>query len=288
MKTTITFWILGLLLLGLSCKKPVEPAGPVVPTDLPPLVWNDPCRISRIVYKTIIDQGFARDPEQITVDGKTFRIGINMETHYIYDSQGRLVREIFNEPGDSLFNTYSYTATNIYSYSVPVRYDGKRIPRRDTVKLDKRGLAERDFYDQFYFEYDANGYPIKNTFWNKSILGLMKIEQGNTVLRENASGTAYGTFTWLTMFDLTKQNLPVIKRFLGRDSKNLPIREITTIRASTYYPNGDVYQIDHSYKFDAQGRVKRRISYGKALNPNWVFANDPEGLGVTDYEYECQ
>jgi hypothetical protein len=283
MKTLLTTLIL-FVMLGLGCKKPVEPVTPVVQ---PPVLWNDACRVSRTVYKTIMDQGPLPEPEEITVGGKRVRVGISNQTHLTYDNQGRLVREDHGKTSDSLYTIYRYTATELYVNAFR-KGNGKLNVRQDTVRLDTRGLANRGPFDLFYFEYNDEGYPIRRTYWNKSILGINTVEQGNLVERQLAYEGPIGTYTFRTSFDLTKANIPVIKRFLGRDSKNLPLVEITNISKSLYQPNGDVYQIEYSYTFDEQGRVKRRIAYGKPLSPNYVMAVDPGGIGVMDYEYECK
>lgn len=280
MKTLLTTLTL-LILLGLGCKKPVEPVTPVVQ---PPVLWNDACRVSRTVYKTIMDQGPLPEPEEITVGGKRVRVGISNQTHLTYDNQGRLVREDHGKTSDSLYTIYRYTATELYVNAFR-KGNGKLNVRQDTVRLDTRGLANRKPFDIFYFEYNDEGYPIRSTYRDKRLLGKNTVEQGNLTERQVEIGGP--TYTFRTTFDLTRPNIPVIKRFLGRDSKNLPLVEITNLRNSVNLATGDVYQIEFIYTFDAHGRVKRRIAYGKRLHPLYVMAVDPGGIGVMDYEYEC-
>ncbi|MCY7357222.1 MAG: hypothetical protein LH609_07070 [Rudanella sp.] len=125
MKTSLTFWVLGLLLLGLGCKKQVDPVvtpvTPPVSTTTPPSATtttppsstttsffiptppvanydNIPqppagCRIVRTVYKTVTLIPPFLDAETITIGNKTATVHTNTITTYSYDGQGRLSKE---------------------------------------------------------------------------------------------------------------------------------------------------------------------------------------------------
>lgn len=59
------------------------------------------------------------------------------------------------------------------------------------------------------------------------------------------------------------------------------------MRQSSQFLEGLAYQKVYTYTFNKQGRVKRRVVNGKALNPGWLIEDDNYRVGVNDYEYEC-
>ncbi len=180
MKTTMTFWILGLLWLGLSCKKPVEPVVPPVVTQPPsttttppssttttppssttttgfyiptPPVANydnvpqppDGCRIVRTVYKTVTLIPPFLNAETVTIGEKTAIVHTNTITTYTYDRQGRLIkdrRQHWRGQIDSL--VYKYLPERVWMEEATWDYASKYyFTRTDTFYLDNRNLAVR-------------------------------------------------------------------------------------------------------------------------------------------------
>jgi hypothetical protein len=317
MKTTIlySFVLLTMLGIGFSCKKVIEEVKPPVVTKpgsstTPPvsttpvattpvsstqpeqpmteLVWDEACQIVKTTYKEVIDNGPYINPELITVGGKTFKVGLKTITNYKYDEKGRILSEIYGPDSDSTYRTYKYEGRRVYLYSLLFNGYNKKILRLDTIKLNSQGLSERNGENYFLVDYDQDGYPISYVNFNGNYTGSVVMEQKNTIGVTVNYGTPIGTFIYRFTYDTTKLNLPVIKRYLGRESQNLPIQQITEVQKSLYYPNDLVAQINYYYQYDTQGRVKRRIAYERPLNQSWIFGTFNGGIGVTDYEYACK
>lgn len=93
MKTFFLHALVLLTTLGLEvgCRKEVDIVLPEFPIQ--ELVWDEPCLISRTIYKTVVSYGPYIDPEQITIGGKTFKVGVSEDICYTYDDRGRVVLE---------------------------------------------------------------------------------------------------------------------------------------------------------------------------------------------------
>ena len=294
MKTTFTYWILGLLLLGLSCKKPAEPVIPKSPAD---------CRIIATVYKTTTkdrESGPKYDLETITLsDGSTATISLISKTTYKYDEQGRILESDSRLPDGSYFlDRYKYLPDRILTYEEikSVISNATRV-FRDSISLYPNGLRSRvigvGVHDS---RYNQEGqYTGSGVFLNRPAGDSCRYENGNCVQKIQGSLWQFSNGRWFPSdyllityrYDLNRTNIRPFLQFEGKPSRNLPLTENWETKASSQFPDGLVYQKAYLYTFDQYGRVIRRIAHGKNLYRGWLIEDDYNGVGVTDYIYEC-
>ena len=79
----------------------------------------------------------------------------------------------------------------------------------------------------------------------------------------NEANVAKAGRTVAYKYDLTRTNIPSFRQYVGRQSRNLPVEELTSVSDL----NGPVHRKAYTYTSDQRGRVKRRISSGEGLNP---------------------
>ncbi len=318
---------LTLLGVGIGCKKEVEEVkppvvvGPPTSTTTPPVstttttpapetsisttyvtpnsvetayadVPQPPanCRLLRTTYKTIIYQGPAIDRETVTVGGKTFIVSTNIKTTYFYDNQGRLVKdrqEKWLGKTDSI--TYQHlqdriiTTQNLYQYG-----DKKYYNKTDTLLLNKQGLAVGKPGDYTSGIFDAEGFLIRGDMtMNGVILRLITqtMKDRNIQIYEDFLAGEYATMISNYIYYPTRPNLPALTPFYGSSSRNLPARTLVSNKGSSIIRDGEQYYVTYIYSFDDRGRVKRRVNSYTRLSTNWPF--DVDGIGITDYEYDC-
>lgn len=295
MKTTFTCWILGLLLLGLSRKKPVEPVIPKLPAD---------CRIIATVYKTTTkdrESGPKYDLETITLsDGNTATISRVLNTYYNYDDKGRIIEQNEKWPnGDYRLTKFIYSSGFLITYSelLASSFGNKLRMTRDTISLYPTGFLSR-----------AVGVGLPDNRYNqegqKTGSGLLvnrpagdscRYENGNCVQKIQGPLWQFSNGRWFPTdyllityrYDLNRTNIRPFRQFEGKPSRNLPLTEHWETKASSQFPDGLVYQKAYLYTFDQYGRVIRRIAHGKTLYGGWLIQDDYNGVGVTDYIYEC-
>ncbi len=317
MKTTVLYSLILLTLLGvgMGCKKEVEEVKPPVvvspptSTTTPPVATTSTslttvlltdyppgCRIARTIYKTLSagrDKSIIFDPETVTLeDGRKVEVSTTVIAQYFYDARGQITdRKQKMLLGSWNFN-YTYTSTALYIRNESKRDDEqKSVVGTDTIRLNEQGYILR--LDSkpgpaLYF-YNQQGQRL-GKYGN--IPALFNQYQNGNLIREVFTGVGYTVngqrvdmpddlYTY--RYDTLRPNLPVIYQFEGKASRNLPIERIDY---SSELPSGPVYRKSFTYFYDALGRVKRRITYGKALNPQWGLEDDLYGIGVTDFEYE--
>ena len=325
MKTTMLYSLLFLTMLGLGigCKKEVQelkppvvisppvsattppvstttetavliPASPqssnVAYADLPP-----GCRIARTIYK-IPTIGLKSDQfletESITFDdGKRIQIGRVQTTTYNYDNRERITdMQTMFVTNSYIKYKYVYTPTTFYTIT-EYTAQGEITPNllRDTTTLNKQGYVSDEYrisnplrlYNEFgqVISKYGNIPTLMHTYENNNLvrevyLAYDVVENGQRVYKPDRVLTH--------RYDQNRPNLPQFYTFQGKLSRNLPLETITTVSDLT----GPVYRKTHAYIFDERGRVKRRITYGRALNPSWGLQDDHYGIGVTDFEYE--
>lgn len=296
MKTTFTFWVLGLLLLGLSCKKPMEPVVPKSPAD---------CRIIATVYKTTTkdrESGPKYDEETIVLsDGSVSKISRVLNTFYNYDEQGRIVEQNEKWPnGDYRLTKFNYfsdrliTSTELLASLV----SSTLRTTKDTISLYPNGFwsgALRFGLSDLRYNQDGQrtggGLSV-----NRPAGDSCRYENGNCVEKIQSPFWQFSNGRWFPTdyllityrYDLNRTNIRPFLQFEGKPSRNLPLTEHWETKASSQFPDGLVYQKAYLYTFDQYGRVIRRIAHGKTLYRGWLIEDDYNGVGVTDYMYECQ
>ena len=304
---------LTMLGVGISCKKEVEEIKPPVvvspPVSTTPiattptspttvLLTNYPpgCRIARTIYKTLTvnrDKAIIFDPETVTLeDGRKVEVSTTIIAQYLYDAKGQITdRKQKMILGSWNFN-YTYTSTTLYIRNESKRDDEQMsVIGTDTLRLNERGYILRldSKPSPPLYIYNQEGQRISKY---GNVPAIFNQYQNGNLTREVATGVGYtvngqrvdmpdNVYTY--RYDTLRPNLPVIYQFEGKSSRNLPIERIDY---ASDLPSGPVYRKSFTYFYDSVGRVKRRITYGKALNPQWGLEDDLYGIGVTDFEYE--
>ena len=205
-----------------------------------------------------------------------------------YDATGRLVEEVsrlWNRPADTVSYRYE-TGRILHAKSY---WDNKLVIRRDTLPLDSRGLSR--VYPGYYRYgiYDNEGYLVvgnANKQDPQSSRVRVSVSNGNYVnLTDSVAYTGENRTRYLHY--VNQPNVPNKTPFYGKQSRQLLAHEVSSIRLSPYYRDGDKYSTRYMYLFDNQGRVRRSIAYGKTLAPDWPFVIGAEGINIIDYEYAC-
>lgn len=297
MKTALlhSFIWLTLLGLGIGCKE-VEPVEDRLASIYPP-----GCQIAKTVYKTLTagkTPNSIVDAEVITLDdGRSVEVSTSVKSTYLYDEKGRITAvENDHQVGFWQFS-YKYTTSTVFFTDVYYTEKNgiKNVIRNntDTIPLNERGLQTNYYLGGgsilFYNADDQflKSYPVRPP-------DSCRYESGNCVERlRNATWTRQ-TGAWELndcqrnrySYDLTRPNLPVTHQYMGRNSKNLPIKEVWEAYRLSGFPTGPVYQKTYTYTFDEKGRVRRQVAHGKALYGGWLIVDDTGGVGVMDYEYK--
>ncbi|RRB02624.1 hypothetical protein [Larkinella rosea] len=294
-------FFLSLLAMALSCKKDrdVHPTEEwfTDPTNLPQPPQG--CKIVKTTYKTLMLAGDQRPGvETITLeDGRKVKVGTIATTTYSYDQQGRLVEEHQHLlKGHYNLQRYSYSSTALKRYK---EYTGEGskgqlqgpFTEEKEFPLNTQGRVSIGIDLAVPLKYDEEGYVILTGIEdNTSDLGRYTYIDGNMTLFQYEL-LRYTNLpevrTYAYTYNLSRLNLPTIYNFQGKESKNLPVQKKWASQYSRDFEDGPLYQINYQYFYNRQGFVKRRIKHGKALNPQWLIEEDPYGIGVTDYEYQC-
>lgn len=268
----------------------------MVPEDMSiityPTVPEPPrnCRLVRIVYKGIKYSGISIDPEVIEINGQIYNVSVLTTSAFRYDQRGRLLEELrrhWRNYTDTL--TYAHDEKRVVIYSSLV-HGGERYRTTDTLRLNERGLAENKPGDYLTASFDNDGFLLRGErVQNGEYVRLITqtiVNQNITSIVDYLRGS-FGTMTKRYPQYIARPNLPNSTPFYGSTSRNLPDEEIISNKGSIYYSDGPKYRTRYLYQFDQLGRVKRRIAYGVTLNTDWPFVFDEQGIGITDYEYEC-
>ena len=301
---------LTLLGVGIGCRKKVEEIKPPVVVS-PPTSTTEPtsttptsptvsfldayppgCQVVKTILKrrsyAIQDKSLIIDPEILVLEDFTqVPISLATITHYVYDSQGRIIEARNQEYYGRVYSTrFVYKSDTLYISGDPNIGDGK-----DTLLLNKQGFIEYNGLQignsrgrkynqdgQLINRYGSPDPKLVNRYENGNLIwgvDTQKLRYINGVLTEAVDRSIqYG-------YDTRYANLPNIYQYYGRQSRNLPTEELMS-SADFQYP---VHVRNYSYTFDERGRVKRRIYHSTILNPLWLLTDGV--VGTTDYEYEC-
>ncbi len=263
------------------------------------------CRITRMVYRTFKSPDITA--AMGTIDGQErytiytskglvkdswssvdyYPLFINKTITFRYDAKGRLIEEVtrlWYHPRDKEADTISYryeTGRILYTKSY---WDSKRAVYSDILPLDSRGLSQvyPDKYRDGY--YDAQGYLVVGNSQVRRI--RCYVSEGNYVDCTDSVGST-GENRLRFLHYVAHSNVPNTKPFYGKESRELLAEELSSIRLSPYYRDGDKYSTRYMHLFDAQGRVRRSIAYGKRLATDWPFSIGTGGISLIDYEYAC-
>ncbi len=245
------------------------------------------CKIVKETYKTAnIPKSSQQLVEAINIDGKLFEVSLNTTRIYSYNDAGQLIKEEFSQ-WDKGYGSAVYLYKNNRIVITKTFHDGnsnKVSTTTDTLDLNAQGLAKKQSGNPV--TYDENGF--------KKYLGtppfeFYAIKKGNTeqIIYPNWTGEG-GTFTIQHAYDTTKLSIPSNKPFLGIFSKNLLTESTNIMQGSSHYVDGPNYHISYKYSFDKYNRISRRVALGKRLHPLWDLELDRGGIGVTNFEYQCE
>jgi hypothetical protein len=304
MKTTILYSLVLLTMLGigLSCKKVIEEVTPPVvtkpgssttPTSTTPVAttptadtawlaaYPPGCRIVKTVYKGYFNSTSQRiDPEIITLDdGRKVEVSLFSTDYNKYDAQGRIF-EIRTEYGNGrkFLDPFNYSNNMLIVKRNFLTYtDTLILNAAGFIKLKSPNSTREIQYNQdgqVINKYASPGPELANRYENGNLIWEADIQRSDYIADQ--------TVTY--KYDLTHANLPVIYQYYGKSSRNLPIEALRN--ACCDFGGALVYRKTFTYTFDERGRVKRRVTHGTGYN-QWLITDDPGGIGVTDYEYEC-
>ncbi|WP_128546366.1 hypothetical protein [Larkinella soli] len=286
-------FLLILFSVAISCHKTeVEPLF-TDPTNLPQPPHG--CRIVKTIYKVMNNsKKQLPDAETISIEnGPRVRIGTGVTTTYSYDDLGRLLEE----KNSQFIIKYSYRLNKIFIQRMWFDTNKANNMMADQVKEYNLNNWGKIIADSTSKEtYDALGNIIQIT--NATSTSFYDYNIGNLIqyTLDFRSGSEKDIPTTLTRrgaliisysYLPNRPNLPQIKSFESSHSKNLLLKKVIEAKESGEWGEGKLYQINYSYLYDKQGRVKRQIKYGYSLSPLWLTEEDPSGISVTDYEYEC-
>ncbi len=251
------------------------------------------CRIIRVIYKTVSQNPkLPVEPEMITVNNTTFLVRTVTKTIYIYDQQKRLTQQLSEQlliDVDSTIYTYASNYIIVKSSKL-ASLSATRYKSIDTLLLNSEGLSQKRPGDYTAAYFDKDGYLSRGEIIkNGEVLRLIsqQIKDNNILKVDDYLSGGWGTTAIIYSYHLRHFNLPNPTPFYSRISQDLPTEESISNTGSIYFTNGLKYRIRYFYQFDNQGRVKRRISYGLNLKSDWPYERDGNGIGITDYEYEC-
>ncbi|MCY7357228.1 MAG: hypothetical protein LH609_07100 [Rudanella sp.] len=295
MKQLLNYGVLLVLALTGSCKHPVD-VEQVSEPPMPP----EGCRIVKTVYKNqspFIFKFDVVDSEKLTLDdGRQVQVALISTTTYKYDQQNRIVEQVeTGTKGDYAVTKHSYNPKQVVESFEAFKNDRSiSYVRRDTIQLNEQGLwTNYDKNGQSLYVYNADKQLvstsperpwIKYTYQNGNQADQTRFA---TWIQENGQWVPTDYQYRRYEYNLQRPNLPVVRQYLGADSRNLPTKEIWEMQRSSQFADGPVYQRTYTYFYDKRGLVKRRIANGKPLNPGWLLEDDPRGVGVIDYEYVC-
>ena len=221
----------------------------------------------------------AKVPTQLVKTTLSTKAGINTETNYQYDIQGRLVRENQTNPtcprcgGElgNVLNVYTYYKDKL-TQADKVGHDNSLTGNHATYTLNKWGFAIADYLNSYNTAYthDEDGFLLLRqipslTMPTQSLIIAQNIKDQNIIERSNNSGYEHETTTY--EYDLNHLSLLNPVGFLeeGRQSHNLVTKETSIIE----YRDGATLTVTthYGYQFDKQDRItERRITI---INPTY-------------------
>lgn len=268
------------------------------------------CRITRMIYRSYRlpsftqDKGVIEGQERYTIYTSKglmkeswsgvdyYPLFIYQTITFRYDATGRLLEEVtrlWNHPYDTNADTVSYryeTDRILYTKSY---WDNKRVVYGDILPLDSRGLSRVYPGLYRYGIYDTEGYLVLGNISKQDPqLSRIRVIVSNGNYIDYTDSLDYiGENRTRYLHYVDRPNVPNNKPFYGKQSRQLLAYELESTRLSPFYRDGDKYSTRYVYLFDNQGRVRRRIAYGKILANDWPYTIGSAGISMIDYEYAC-
>lgn len=243
------------------------------------------CKTIKETYKTaLIPVASKQLTETVILNGKQYEVSLHTTRVLSYDTMDRLIKEEFSQ-WDKSYGSALYKYQNNSIIIINTFHDGstdKVSVVTDTLELNAQSLAKKQGGN--LVAYDENGFPkaLGNPAFQNYIVERGNIKQ---IIYNNWTGEG-GTLSMQYEYDTARINIPLVKPFLGKLSKNLPVTLNYVLKGSGHYMDGPNYQVLYSYSFDKYRRVSRRIALSKRLHNLWDLELDRGGIGVTDFEYK--
>jgi len=193
------------------------------------------------------------------INTETYVYGGNSSTEtYSYNSNGRI---FLLTQSDGSFIKYEYSNNKL----IMEHYQsGGSLLYTAFNKINSLGLVVSDSMSSSYskYEYDVNGYLIKELNYNNGILtdsSIYTIFNGNTisVTRNNLTTTYLYTVEYFTDKSNTIGNENKGIGFWGKQSTNL-VKSV----AYSIVGQGQLSLEEYTYEFDINGRVSRQTITG--------------------------
>ena len=232
-----------------------------------------------LLFATV--SGCKKDSEKALLDPSTCLVkkevyknehgSILATVSYEYDDQRRITIRMV-EPASGLAWTYKYQYST--SQIIEAVYDNEGVMKYQvTYHLNEKDLAvtssqsSRSVMENSQYEYDADGYMIKNTFFSEGTTVYAswswEITDGNitshTSHQPHSGLGGTETYTYFTDKTNSAGNNNTGMMFFGKSSRNL-------VRSSTFTSDASSGSATYSYQFDSHQRVTRVTIQGSTLS----------------------
>ena len=264
------------------------------------------CRIVRESVKFSLSSSSSTPVEEtVAVDASAY--GLSTAQPFNFGSANQIRTYSYNNQGQVLQQNTAINANSTPTEVINYQYTGSTLRAQTTgtspgvidYLLNGQGLITSTADGRNTYTYNADGYLIEKTEFISSVGSTQKttytIENGN-IVKLNTTGPGF-TLTTVFTYDLSKPNLPTIRLYEGRQSRNLLIKSVQdyadTNLGSPGRPFRSNFTTTYAYTYDAQGRVSRRVgltAYSSASNGAEPPLANAAGLtvNVVDYTYSCQ
>lgn len=219
------------------------------------------------------------EPETLNVGGETFRLTTTKKSTFSYDDQGRITSE-FNVYPAGVVDTIRYEySNNRVTINTTTKTAREVIQRMQIEPLNNQGFSpSRPFSSTA--TYDNNGYLL--SLKNEAVTAT-KIVNGNILESVFIPSASTPSFITTSQFDTAKLGLPPIRRFYGRDYRNLLVKSIIDQKTGSFI-TPSVYTSSYTYLFDQKGRVTRQTMRGKDGAIPFLYGGDL--AEVNDFTYK--
>jgi hypothetical protein len=226
------------------------------------------------------------------IDSTVTELYLETQQVFRYDQQGRIAGETWITTRIDADKRAITTDTAVLSYTyfpdhvIRTRrgtYYGKPLVEGNEVRteLNENGFTKGT--PGYRPTFDKDGYLISAV---TSYSGPFVVKNGNIILSSASALEGPGEIRGTNIYDTTRANIPNPYQFEGRGSRNLRIREITSVGGPGTVPFVTAAVQTYQYQFDRQGFVTQRIKFGRSNNLRaWPYVVNTT---VTEYFYDCR
>ncbi|KAA9349247.1 hypothetical protein [Larkinella humicola] len=233
-----------------------------------------------------------KDPKvALEIDGKQVEFGLFRHEEFSYDSEGRLSQittlPVPFSPNDGKTDRYEYQPNQVIRY---FSYTGT-LEEKTVYTPDQFG----NIYPPRNAEYDSDGFIVKNTYVYSTGKEAFTdgtdeytIENGNIVKHIRIVPQLNRRQVTLFEYDLSKPNLPQIRNFEPRQSKNLPTQIITYWTFTGQTESNPYNVVSYRYTFDESSQIKRVVAVGDTYSGTGQKIAGSTSYSFVDYKISCQ